>query len=546
MKAFVTLYEALDETNSSNRKIELIQEYLQNATAKDAVWAVYFLSGRRFKRFLSGKNIRKWVRELLNHPRWLFSEVMAAVGDTAEAIALLVDTAGFTENTPAIHYSLSYMIEQIQGLQYLDEDGQFNQIREWWQSFSHSEVLVLNKLLTGAFRVGVSRKTVVNAISIQYNLSSTLIQRRMMGNWDPTPIFFEQLTSQQPMEADISAPYPFFLASPLQDPLDSLGDLTEWCVEYKWDGIRCQLVIREGKIFLWSRGEDLINRSFPEIVKEAFKLPDGVYDAELLAYHKQPLAFSVLQRRIGREDVNDVILEEAPVTLMVYDLLEIQGQDMRSEPLSHRRNLLEEVFTNHETFFLLSSLLQFSSWYEVENARVQAREQLAEGLMLKRLTSSYQAGRPRGDWFKAKVNPLTIDAVLIYAQTGTGRRANLFTAYTFALRDENNELVPVGRAYSGLTDDEIRELDRWIRGNTDDRFGPVRSVSPEQVFELGFDGIMSNDRVKSGVSLRFPRMLRWRRDKTVADIDTVTDIREYLKYEGITEVQTNRSLDDFF
>ncbi|MHA2502715.1 MAG: ATP-dependent DNA ligase, partial [Candidatus Kariarchaeaceae archaeon] len=308
-------------------------------------------------------------------------------------------------------------------------------------------------------------------------------------------------------------------------------------------------VKREKQIFLWSRGEELINHSFPNICEGGQVLPDGlVLDGEILAYHQgKPLAFSVLQRRIGRQDVTDAILSEAPVVFMVYDVLEYQGNDLRNETHRFRRSILDELSQNFPGNFLISPLLDADNWSAIEDLRQQAREELAEGLMLKRSSAIYHVGRKRGDWYKYKVDPLSIDAVLIYAQSGSGKRANLFTAYTFAVwSDDQTELIPIGRAYSGLTNKEIRELDAWIRTNTKQRFGPVRSVDPVQVFELGFDGIMTNERSKSGLSLRFPRMLRWRRDKPVSEADTLSGTRVFLKFEGITEIKRNRSLDDFF
>ena len=543
------LYFHLDETNSSNKKIQLLVDYLHSAAPVDAIWVVYFFAGNRFKRLISSRLLRKWVRDQYDIPKWLFDEAMVAVGDTGETISLLIDTYRQESSSELSEWALHTWVEKIQDLRYLDEYDQKVTVQYWWKNLDQESIFILNKLLTGAFRVGVSKQTIAKAVAEAFSLKKTTVLRRMMGNWEPSVAFFNELTAAGSTELDISAPYPYFLASPLEQHLEDLGAVEEWYVEWKWDGFRAQLIKRQDSIFLWSRGEELINPSFPELIAAADQLPNGlVLDGEVLAYYQgQPLAFSVLQRRIGRQDVTETILKEAPVILMLYDILEYQGQDIRDLPQQQRRSYLDELTGSLPSLFKLSPLLSVGSWDDARAYWDTARTELAEGLMLKRRSAPYQVGRKRGDWYKYKVDPLSLDVVLIYAQSGSGRRANLFTAYTFAVwSDDAQTLVPVGRAYSGLTDDEIRDLDSWIRSHTTDRFGPVRSVDPVQVFELGFDGIMTNERTKSGISLRFPRMLRWRHDKPVEEADSLSTARALLRYEGLTEIKRNYSLDDFF
>jgi DNA ligase-1 len=347
-----------------------------------------------------------------------------------------------------------------------------------------------------------------------------------MGQWEPTAGFYQALVSSETTLSDISKPYPFFLAYPLEQNPAQLGDIHDWQIEWKWDGIRAQCVQRDGESFIWSRGEELLAGRFPELEASASNLPDGtVLDGEILVHDSERvLPFSVLQTRIGRQKLTPKILQDAPVAFMAYDLLEEAGEDLREQPLQVRRAHLEHIVQPLGYPFLVSPLAEAESWQSAEQLREESRQRRVEGLMLKRKQSAYQSGRKKGDWWKWKIDPYTVDAVLIYAQVGTGRRANFFTDYTFAVWQEN-ALVPIAKAYSGLSNDEIQLLDRWIRNNTQEKFGPVRSVTPFHVFELAFEGIGASKRHKSGVAVRFPRILRWRLDKTIEDADTLETLK---------------------
>ena len=440
----------------------------------------------------------------------------------------------------------------------MSEDKQKDLIKQWWSESNQKETFVINKLTSGGFygRIGVSKGIVVKALEKFSGIPANTIQYRLMGNWNPTTDFYDSLISKDTTDADLSQPYPFFLASPLVDPLETLGDVDKWSFEHKWDGIRSETIIRKNKIFIWSRGEDIVTDSFPEVVSELKKLPDGiVIDGELLAYHDgEPLAFSVLQRRIGRigKNISKKILAEAPVKLMAYDLLEYKGQDIRETPLQERRELLKKMITTTKAGILFSKDLSANTWEEVAQLREKSRDAQAEGLVLKKKDSLYQSGRKRGDWWKFKVDPLSLDVVMVYAQAGSGKRANFFTDYTFAVWNrDKTELIPIGKSYRGLTDEEIKKLDAWIRKNTKEKFGPVRTVIPEQIFEFGFDNVLENKRVKAGISVRFPRIIKWRTDKKLEDINTIDDAKELLKYTGKTEIKLknkpkSKSLDKFF
>jgi DNA ligase-1 len=527
MKAFAHLYTALDETTATNEKTAALVEYFRSAAPADAAWAVHFLSGRRPKRLVSTGKLRSWAAEEAGIPDWLFEESYQAVGDLAETIALLLPESGASSELP-----LSYWVEErLLRLRGEDDDVQREVMVQSWRELDARERLVWNKLITGSFRVGASQRLVIRALTALSGVSEGVIAHRLMGAWDPNPEFFKRLTAPDTRDADVSRPYPFFLAYPLEGEPATLGDAAGWIAEWKWDGIRAQLIRRAGRTFLWSRGEELLAGRFPEVEQTGDLLPDGtVIDGELLPWIEDaPLPFAQLQRRIGRKNLDRKVLDEVPVVLVAYDLLEENGTDIRSLPLSDRRRRLASLLESLPGGrLILSTAVPATDWHAASMAREGAREIGAEGLMLKRLSSEYGVGRRRGDWWKWKVDPLTVDAVLIYAQPGSGKRAGLFTDYTFGIW-EGDHLVPFAKAYTGLTDEEIRKVDAFVRRNTLEKFGPVRTVKPELVFELAFEGIQRSSRHKSGIAVRFPRMARWRTDKKAEEADTIDTVRALLK-----------------
>lgn len=401
---------------------------------------------------------------------------------------------------------------------------------------STKQIFVFNKLITGSFRIGVSQKTIVNAIAANIELSSSEIAHRISGKWDPTTIGYEELLSTDSMGTDHSKPYPFYLAYAVENDISELGDPSDWLAEWKWDGIRGQLIKRNNELFTWSRGEELITEKFPEYHALLPSLPDGVViDGEIIGIRSEnpgefkPLPFSLLQTRIGRKNITRKHLSEVPAGFIAYDLLEINYEDIRLRPLTERRDLLKTIIGNVQNRILqISPEVSFNNWQELVNARKDSRTIGSEGLMLKKKDSIYQAGRRKGDWWKWKIDPLTIDAVMIYAQKGSGRRSNLYTDYTFAVRD-GEKLIPFTKAYSGLTDKEFAQVDAFVKRNSLEKFGPVRTVKPELVFEIAFEGIAASNRHKSGVALRFPRMSRWRKDKKPTEINTLDDLRKILE-----------------
>lgn len=526
MKHFATLFNQLDQTTKTNAKVAALAQYFAQVDDEDKLWTVAILSHRRPKRTVTTTLLRQWAAEFGNLPLWLFEESYHIVGDLAETIALVLP-----KKTEASNQSLSYWIDYIKSLSKLEEEEKKVKIKTAWQALDYTERFVFNKLITGGFRVGVSQKLMVKALSKYTGIEDNKLAHRLMGNWTPDTTTFEDLIlSENPLD-DSSKPYPFYLAYALEGEPEALGDTEEWQAERKWDGIRGQLIVRNEQLFVWSRGEELVTDKFPEYHPLAKLLPHGtVIDGEILPFRAgKPLTFNVLQTRIGRKNVTKKILESAPVILMAYDLLEWKGDDIRNLPLIERRTLLQQLLNEVDTsgIIKLSENVAFDTWAVLKEEREQSRAYDSEGLMLKRKDSIYRLGRKKGDWWKWKVDPLTIDAVMIYAMRGHGRRANLFSDFTFAVWD-GDRLVPFTKAYSGLTDKELNEITAWVRKNTVERFGPVRSVKPVHVFEIAFEGINVSSRHKSGVALRFPRIKRWRKDKPSNEANTLEDLKALL------------------
>ena len=524
MKAFSELYRALDETTRTNEKVAAMAAYFRDAAPEDAAWAVFFLSGRRMKRLVRSADFWTWAIEESGLPPWLFEESYHVVGDLAETIALLLPESDAAPERP-LH---EWVEEELLRMRGLTPEGQREVMLNAWRSLDTRERFVWNKLITSAFRVGVSQTLLVRGLALASGIDQAVLMHRLMGHWSPTPEFFRQLVSEETADALVSQPYPFCLAHPLEDEPETLGDRDRWQVEWKWDGIRAQLIRRQNETYVWSRGEELITDRFPEAVSAATHLPDGtVLDGELLAWRDgQVLPFGQLQRRIGRKTLGKKLLTEVPVALLAFDLLEESGEDLRTLPLRERRTRLERMLGTLSAggAIQLAPVLRAASWKELAEVREESRDRLVEGFMLKDLDASYEVGRKKGIWWKWKIDPFSVDAVLIYAQRGSGKRASLYTDYTFAVWD-GDTLVPFAKAYSGLTDEEIREVDRFVRRNTVDRFGPVRSVTPDLVFEIAFEGIRPSTRHRSGVAVRFPRMARWRKDKKAGDADTLQSLK---------------------
>jgi DNA ligase-1 len=530
MRLFADLVATLGTSTKTNEKLDALSEYFATANDKDKVWVIAIFSGRRPKRAVNTTQLWTWCNELSGLPSWLFDECYLAVGDLAETIALLLPEAIHSDGSKPLHYYLETLIS----IEKQDEAIRKEFIVRSWQTMTQAERFVFNKLITGNFRIGVSQKSMVNALAKTVHLDASVIAHRISGNWDPMSTPFAELLSEKATAIDYSKPYPFYLAYAIDDEVQTLGEPGEWQAEWKWDGIRGQMIKRNGELFVWSRGEELMTEKFPEYTALKYSLPNGVVlDGEIIpSENGRPLPFALLQTRIGRKNVTKKQLTEAPITFFAYDLLEYEGIDMRETMLAERRILLEKIVKqiNHPAL-LLSPVISFTTWEELANLRMQSRNIGSEGIMLKRKDSIYQVGRKRGDWWKWKIDPLVIDAVMIYAQKGSGRRSNLYTDYTFAVKD-GDKLVSFTKAYSGLTDKEFAQVDAFVKRNSLEKFGPVRTVKPQLVFEIAFEGIAASNRHKSGVALRFPRINRWRKDKPVEEINTLDDLRKMLELYG--------------
>jgi DNA ligase-1 len=530
MKQFADLFNAIDQSTKTTTKVAALATYFRTAPEADRIWTIAIFSGRRPKRAVSTARLREWAAELAEIPLWLFEEAYPIVGDLAETIALVLPPA----HTETDH-GLSHWINTLRTLPKEDETTRKHVVLDAWSSLDTTQRFLFNKLITGGFRIGISQKLMTRALAQATGRDEAEMAHRLMGNWDPARITWHRLIEADDAAANAARPYPFYLAYALDGEPENLGNPEDWQAEWKWDGIRGQLILRGGGHYVWSRGEELMTDRFPEFARARDFIPDGtVLDGELLVWGDDgPQNFNALQKRIGRKTVPKKLLQDAPVILYAYDVLEWQGEDIRQKQLQERRVTLEKICSNLPTDapVKLSPTVPFATWGTLADIRKTARTAQAEGLMLKRRDSPYLTGRKKGAWWKWKLDPLTIDAVMIYAQSGHGRRANLFTDFTFAVWN-GNDLVPFTKAYSGLTDTEFRKITAWVKKNTLQRFGPVRSVTPHHVFEIAFEGIQASKRHKSGVALRFPRMARWRHDKPVQEANTLKDLKHMLDIHG--------------
>jgi len=526
MRRFSELIQQLEMSNKTNDKIAALVSYFDEADDLDKPFVIAMFTGKKPKRPVTTTLIRQWATELSGIPEWLFAESYHSVGDLSETIALVLPPAENLTNRKLYEW-----INDLASLNQKSEEDKKAFILNAWNSLESQERFIFNKLISGNFRIGVSNKMLVNALAKQSNTEANKIMHSIMGKWEPTEISYQDLVGGAHVNTDSSWPYPFCLAYALEMEPSALGKPEEWQAEWKWDGIRGQIVKRNGELFIWSRGEELVTAQFPELHFLVDELEDGiVLDGEILSIKDGNVqAFSILQQRLNRKTINKSQLNDAPIGFYTYDILEYQGDDLREQTMASRRSLLEQVVNNIENqgVLALSPVVQFEDWEQLATIRQGARDINSEGLMLKKLDSLYHAGRKRGDWWKWKINPYTVDTVMIYAQKGSGRRANFFTDYTFAVRD-GDKLITIAKAYSGLTDKEIKEVNSFVVKNAVEKFGPVRTVKPELVFEIAFEGIAESKRHKAGLALRFPRIARWRKDKKADEINTLDDLRQLL------------------
>ena len=564
-RSFGNLINNLEQCNSTKKKINLISVFIKDIDPRDGSWILLLLMSSRQKRVITGRRLKDILQACFRMPSWLIDDCFAQVGDSAETISLLwpqlkseltdaniecseVYNKLFNEpkESKPLHWWMETLLPAIKDA---TETTQNRLILKLWSDIADQDHYLTNKLITGGFRNGVSKGLVVKSIAQAYELDESTVLERLMKPIEINNIWFQELTHPVSINrTDRGAiPYPFYLASPVEIEKIKETPPADWRLEYKWDGIRGQLIKRDTGAYLWSRGEELVNHVFPEIIEMAENLPDGtVLDGEILCWQKdvrKPMAFASLQRRLGRKTVNKKLLKECPTVFLAYDILEHKSIDIRAYNLRDRLKLLESVQQNYNhPCLVIDNEKEFAEWEELIQLRDRARLEGAEGLMIKKISSHYLSGRKRGYWWKYKHDPMTLDAVLIYAQAGTGKRANLFTDYTFALWDDSNKyskdrkLVTFAKAYSGLNNSELMELDKWIRTHTIERYGPTRVVEQKQIFEIAFEGVMESKRHKCGLAVRFPRIHRWRIDKPVMEADCIEQAQALLKQNTYCEL----------
>lgn len=526
MDKFTELFTLLESSNKTSAKINALVDYFLSAPERDTLWVIALFLGRRPKRPLTTTLLKNYAIEVAQIPEWLFQESYSAVGDLGETIALILPESSVNDS-----YSLDYWMRAIIELKDKSEQEKKQFILSAWNSLGPVQRFIFNKLLGGSFRMGISSKMLINALAQYSGQEANHLMHALMGEWDPQTEKLERLLQGEHINPGNSRPYPFCLAYPVDKLTEEAWEEERFLIEYKWDGIRAQIIKRNEEVFIWSRGEELITDQFPEIQSAAQRIQgDFVLDGELLVGDFQQVRdFSDLQKRLNRKNISRTLMEQYPVFCFVYDILEKNGEDLRSQPLHNRRTILKNFMEYQgESRLALSEVIYAESWLHLDKIRNKSREINAEGVMIKSLSAPYESGRKKGVWWKWKTAPLTIDAVLIYAQKGSGRRSGYYTDYTFAVQDQD-KLVTIAKAYSGLTDKEIMEVSRFVTKNAIEKFGPVRTVKPELVFELAFEGISLSARHKSGVALRFPRIVRWRRDKTVEQVDNLEDIKQLIQ-----------------
>ena len=541
LNKFSKLFEELDSNNSINKKVNYLINYFKSNSNLNNIWTIYLLIGKRNKRFITGKSLREYYADIYKIPIWLIETCYAKVGDSAEVISLLLQEKSLEKDIQE-DIPLDLLINKIlPNLSKLEYNKKKTYIKLLWERTTKDNQLIFNKILTGTFRIGVSKGLVIKAISIMIGVDESIILHRLMGDLEPNEETYTFLINKKLDQEELAyKPYPFQLANTFDDKIKEETSINKYQFESKWDGIRSQIIKRSNNISIWTRGEELVNESFPELIKiiSDFK-SDFVLDGEILVWDENkncPKDFSFLQKRLGRKSPSIKIQKDLPVVFIAYDILEIDGKDIRSKILRERRKILEEIFLNliseNQTIFSkkikITKLLQIDNWEQVEEAKNSARNIQTEGLLIKNKNSKYISGRKKGNWWKYKIDPMQLDGVLIYARPGSGKRADLYTDYSFAIW-ENNKLVKFANAYSGLNNEEIRELDKWIRKNTLERYGPVRSVKPELVFEISFDNIQISKRHKSGIALRFPRITKWRKDKNIMEADNLENAMRMIR-----------------
>ena len=539
MRAFADLLDRLSLTASRNTKLTLVRDFLASTPDPDRGWALAALTGEL--RFDAAKPtfIRKAVEARMDPLlfRWSYD----FVGDLAETVSLVWPARPGANREPALE-------EVIEALRGANRNEVQRLIETWLDALEPTGRWALLKLMTGGLRVGVSSRLAKQALADLGGVEIGAIEEVWHAQEPPYPAIFAWLQGhgEAPSTTSPGRFRPVMLAQALDEAVDFAKlDPADYACEWKWDGIRVQAVSEQGVTRLYTRTGDDISKTFPDVVRALTF--EGAIDGELVVMSQGKVAsFSDLQQRLNRKTVDAKLMASYPAGIRAYDLLADGAEDTRHLPFSERRQRLEAfIATLASPHIDLSPLQPFDSWAQLADLRADpppGEAQVAEGVMLKRWDSAYLAGRPKGPWFKWKRDPFLIDAVLIYAQRGHGKRSSFYSDFTFAVwtPDETGQLVltPVGKAYFGFTDDELKQIDKFVRDNTTERFGPVRSVRAEpdfgMVFEVAFEGLQASPRHKSGLAMRFPRIHRIRWDKPPRDADHLTTLQAMLAAQTAT------------
>lgn len=524
MQNFIELFKNLDSLNSTNRKLILLKEYFKTEKEENLDFAIYLLSGKKRKKLVSTKLLKELLLKFANLDEWVFEECYAEVGDFAETVNLLLPIS--YNNLANCDLKRDYI--SLTNITKLED--KINYILQCWQTYNFYARFLFNKIISGTLRIGVSDGLVIKALSEVFSISPHSCAQILMGNWNPTSTTICSKLKNNNIKP-VSTPYPFCLAQTFDKQIEPTK-LSEWIIEKKYDGIRCQIIKRNNEVYIWSRGEEILNEQFPDLIDAFQALDNGtVIDGELLAYttNFEIDSFNKLQKRLNKKNPSKKLILEIPCFVIAYDILEFNGKDIRFYPLKERKLILSELCKSKTISLLkISEEYTFKNWDEVVTFKSTCKRNHCEGLMFKKIDEIYVSGKRVNSWIKWKFQPYTLDAILLYAQKGRGKRSGLYTDYSFGLWN-NNELVPFAKAYSGLSNKEIHELNQWIKQNTLEKFGTVRLVKPQHVFEIAFEGINISKRHKSGFAVRFPRILRWRKDKLVHEANHIEDLKKLIE-----------------
>jgi len=546
MKAFADLWATLEGQLSEARSAQILARYLQQTSAEDAAWAIYLLCGKKPKKLLSARELVEYFLQTSGTPGWLFWESDDVVGDVNETIALLNDTfmdetasqQNRNENSHPQQNSLAFWMEnQLNTLAEVAQSQRPAFLGNCWQKLGYREAFIINRILTGTWKSNLPLKTIAQALSIVSGQEPMTLMHRLKADWLPNKVFYAKLIAEDQPTFQTEQKFSFGEFKPLEESsIESLGAVEDWWLAWQWEGLRVQCIRRADDCFLWSQNGELVTDRFPELHEMAQKLPEGtILEGVIVACSGQaPLPLADLQPRLGGKSVNRKMMESCPVAFVATDLQLLANEDMRNLPAQQRKTRLAQLANDIGFPLVHFPRIEIDQWAHARKLLQEARQHHAEGLSLQRLNSPYPIQNQQADWWSWKVQPHTINAILLYAKMEmAGRSQKQTTEYTFAVWHED-QLVPVARTGIGLPPEEAELLDGWIRANTYERFGPVRSVEPFHVYEIAFDGITPSKRHKCGFVLREPRIINPRPHTPIEEASRLEDLHRLLPVNAQT------------